>query len=95
MPQLFLQCCNHIDQSRTLSTPPKNLHKRGSSQPHPQSTYVHKAVWDSDAVRLFLELVVKELESDYKGCVHTMTMHGYRAVSKAFQECTGRFQEVK
>ncbi|KAI8015659.1 L10-interacting MYB domain-containing protein [Camellia lanceoleosa] len=54
-----------------------------------------KVVWDSNAVRLFLELVVKELESGYKGCVHIMTMHGYRAVSKVFQERTSRFHEVK
>lgn len=42
-----------------------------------------------------MELVVKELESSYKRCVHTMTMHDYQAVSKAFQERTGRFHEVK
>ncbi|GMP48768.1 hypothetical protein CsSME_00016009 [Camellia sinensis var. sinensis] len=62
--------------------------------PHIVSTYVHKAVWDSDAVRLFLELVVKELEASYKGSFYTMTMHGYRAVSKAFQEHMNKFHEI-
>ncbi|CAL5330452.1 unnamed protein product [Camellia sinensis] len=78
-----------------MSTPSKYLRKQGNIQPHPHSAYVHKAVWDSDAVRLFLELVVKELESGYKGCVHTMTMHSYKAVSKTFQERTDRFHDVK
>ncbi|KAI7983463.1 L10-interacting MYB domain-containing protein [Camellia lanceoleosa] len=92
-----------MDQSRTLSTPSKNLCKRGTShhqpqrqtQPDPQSSFIHKAVWGSDVVWLFLELVVKELEVGYKGSFHTMAMHGYRVVSKAFQECTNRFHKVK
>ncbi|GMP55067.1 hypothetical protein CsSME_00020004 [Camellia sinensis var. sinensis] len=37
--------------------------------PHAMSANVHKVVWDSDAVRLFLNLVVKELESSYKGSI--------------------------
>ncbi|KAI8029593.1 hypothetical protein LOK49_LG01G03922 [Camellia lanceoleosa] len=60
----------------------------------PQSAYVHKAIWDSNAVQIFLQLVVKELEASYKGSFHIMTMHGYRAVSKAFQECSNRFHEI-
>ncbi|KAI7996998.1 Chloride channel protein CLC-f [Camellia lanceoleosa] len=44
-----------MDHSRTQSTPSKNLRKRGSSQPQPQTqqepqfAYVHKAVWNSNA----------------------------------------------
>lgn len=45
---------------------------------------MHKAVWESDIVRLFLEFVVKELETSFKGSFHNMTMHDYRVVCKGF-----------
>ncbi|KAI8011054.1 hypothetical protein LOK49_LG06G03384 [Camellia lanceoleosa] len=44
---------------------------------------------------MFLQLVIKELDSGFKGNFHTMTMHGYRAVAKAFKERTHKVHDVK
>ncbi|CAL5327452.1 unnamed protein product [Camellia sinensis] len=44
---------------------------------------------------MFLQLVIKELDSGFKGSFHTMTMHGYRAIAKAFEERTHKVHEVK
>ncbi|XP_028112867.1 L10-interacting MYB domain-containing protein-like [Camellia sinensis] len=84
-----------MEQSQPQSTPSKNLLKRGSKQTQPQSANLHKAAWDSDTVRIFLQLVIKELDSGFKGSFHAMTMHGYRAVCKAFQELTNKVHDVK
>ncbi|XP_028077258.1 L10-interacting MYB domain-containing protein-like [Camellia sinensis] len=84
-----------MEQSQTQSTPSKALRKRGSKQTQQQSTNVHKASWDSDTVRIFLELVIKELDVGFKGSFHTMTMHGYRAISKGFLERTNKVHDVK
>ncbi|GMP25314.1 hypothetical protein CsSME_00002248 [Camellia sinensis var. sinensis] len=84
-----------MEQSQTQSTPSKALRKRGSKQTHQQSTNVHKASWDSDTVRIFLELVIKELDIGFKGSFHTMTMHGYRAISKGFLDRTNKVHDVK
>ncbi|KAI7998600.1 hypothetical protein LOK49_LG10G00107 [Camellia lanceoleosa] len=80
-----------MGQSQTQSTPSKTLHKRGSKQTQQQSVNVHEAAWDSDTVRIFLELVIKELDIGFKRSFHTMTMHGYRAVCKGFQERTNKW----
>ncbi|CAL5406952.1 unnamed protein product [Camellia sinensis] len=84
-----------MEQSQTQSTPSKALRKRGSKQTQQQSTNVHKASWDSDTVRIFLELVIKELDVGFKGSFHTMTMHGYRAISKGFLDRTNKVHDVK
>ncbi|XP_028051272.1 uncharacterized protein LOC114255931 [Camellia sinensis] len=84
-----------MEQSQTQSTPSKALRKRGSKPTQQQSTNVHKASWDSDTVRIFLELVIKELDVGFKGSFHTMTMHGYRAVSKGFLDRTNKVHDVK
>ncbi|CAL5357786.1 unnamed protein product [Camellia sinensis] len=84
-----------MEQSQTQLTPSKTLHKRRSKQAQQQSANVHKAAWDSDTVRIFLELVIKELDASFKGSFHTMTMHGYRAVCKGFQERTNKVHDVK
>ncbi|XP_028127281.1 uncharacterized protein LOC114323801 [Camellia sinensis] len=84
-----------MEQSQTQSMPSKALRKRGSKQTQQQSTNVHKASWDSDTVRIFLELVIKELDVGFKGSFHTMTMHGYRAISKGFLDRTNKVHDVK
>ncbi|CAL5363182.1 unnamed protein product [Camellia sinensis] len=84
-----------MEQSQSPSTPSRHLRKRGGKQSQPQSRLAHKANWDSDTVRMFLQLVIKELDSGFKGSFHTMTMHGYRAIAKAFEERTHKVHEVK
>ncbi|CAL5354842.1 unnamed protein product [Camellia sinensis] len=84
-----------MEQSQIQLTPSKTLCKRGTKQALQQSANVHKASWDSDTVRIFLELVIKELDAGFKGSFHTMTMHGYRAVCKGFQEHTNKVHDVK
>ncbi|CAL5435435.1 unnamed protein product [Camellia sinensis] len=86
---------SQIKHSQTQSTSSKNLRKQGSKQTQPQSANVHKAALDSDTVRIFLELVIKELESGFKDSFHTMTMHKYRAICKAFQKRTNKVHDVK
>ncbi|CAL5420293.1 unnamed protein product [Camellia sinensis] len=44
---------------------------------------------------MFLQLAIKELDNGFKGSFHTMTMHGYRAVAKAFEERTHKVHDVK
>ncbi|CAL5391448.1 unnamed protein product [Camellia sinensis] len=87
--------CRQMEQSQMQSTPSKTLHKRGSKQTQQQSANVHKATWDSNTVWIFLQLVIKELDSGFKGSFHTMTMHGYRVICKAFQECTNKVHDIK
>ncbi|KAI7985047.1 L10-interacting MYB domain-containing protein [Camellia lanceoleosa] len=84
-----------MEHSQSPSTPSRHLRKRGGKQSQPQSRLAHKANWDSDTVRMFLQLVIKELDSGFKGSFHTMTMHGYRAIAKAFEERTHKVHEVK
>ncbi|GMP77601.1 hypothetical protein CsSME_00033825 [Camellia sinensis var. sinensis] len=84
-----------MEQSQTQSMPSKSLRKRGSKQTQQQSANVHKASWDSDTVRIFLELVIKELDVGFKGSFHTMTMHVYRAISKGFLDHTNKVHDVK
>ncbi|CAL5416549.1 unnamed protein product [Camellia sinensis] len=84
-----------MEQSQTQSMPSKSLRKRGSKQTQQQSANVHKASWDSDTVRIFLELVIKELDVGFKGSFHTMTMHVYRAISKGFLDRTNKVHDVK
>ncbi|KAI8028148.1 L10-interacting MYB domain-containing protein [Camellia lanceoleosa] len=84
-----------MEHSQSQSTPSKHLRKRGGKQSQPQFANVHKANWDSDTVRMFLQLVIKELDLGFKGNFHTMTMHGYRAVAKAFKERTHKVHNVK
>ncbi|CAL5387062.1 unnamed protein product [Camellia sinensis] len=91
----FPQTTRQMEQFQTQSTPSKTLRKRGSKQTQQQSVNVHKAPWDSNTVRIFLQLVIKELDSGFKGSFHTMAMHGYRAICKAFQECTNKAHDVK
>ncbi|GMP64273.1 hypothetical protein CsSME_00025627 [Camellia sinensis var. sinensis] len=93
--QLLLHCSTAMEQSQSPSTPSRHLRKRGGKQSQPQSRLAHKANWDSDTVRMFLQLVIKELDSGFKGSFHTMTMHGYRAIAKAFEERTHKVHEVK
>ncbi|KAI8006990.1 L10-interacting MYB domain-containing protein [Camellia lanceoleosa] len=84
-----------MEHSQSPSTPSRHLHKRGGKQSQPQSRLAHKANWDSNMVRMFMQLVIKELDSGFKGSFHTMTMHGYRAIAKAFEERTHKVHEVK
>ncbi|GMQ02313.1 hypothetical protein CsSME_00048605 [Camellia sinensis var. sinensis] len=84
-----------MEHSQSPSTPSRHLCKRGGKQSQPQSRLAHKATWDSDTVRMFLQLVIKELDSGFKGSFHTMTMHRYRAIAKAFEERTHKVHEVK
>ncbi|KAI8007300.1 L10-interacting MYB domain-containing protein [Camellia lanceoleosa] len=84
-----------MEHSQSPSTPSRHLRKRGGKQSQPQSRLAHKANWDSGTVRMFLQLVVKELDSGFKGSFHTITMHGYRAIAKAFEERTHKVHEVK
>ncbi|KAI8003545.1 L10-interacting MYB domain-containing protein [Camellia lanceoleosa] len=84
-----------MEHSQSPSTPSRHLRKRGGKQSQPQSRLAHKANWDSDTVRMFLQLVIKELDSGFKDSFHTMTMHGYRAIAKAFEERTHKVHEVK
>ncbi|KAI8015288.1 L10-interacting MYB domain-containing protein [Camellia lanceoleosa] len=84
-----------MEQSQTQSTPSKSLHSLGSKCRRKEIHSVHKASWDSDTVRIFLELVIKELDAGFKGSFHTMTMHGYRAISKGFQNRTNKVHDVK
>ncbi|CAL5393820.1 unnamed protein product [Camellia sinensis] len=84
-----------MEQSQTQSTPSKSLRKHNTKQTQQQSANVHKAAWDSDTVRIFLELVIKELDVGFKGSFHTMTMHGYRAISKGFVDHTNKLHDVK
>ncbi|KAI7980184.1 L10-interacting MYB domain-containing protein [Camellia lanceoleosa] len=84
-----------MEHSQSPSTPSRHLRKRSGKQSQPQSRLAQKANWDSDTVRMFLQLVIKELDSGFKGSFHTMTMHGYRAIAKAFEECTHKVHEVK
>ncbi|KAI7998445.1 L10-interacting MYB domain-containing protein [Camellia lanceoleosa] len=92
---IVIEHCTQMEQSQTQSTPSKALHKRGSKQTQQQSANVHKASWDSDTVRIFLELVIKELDVGFKGSFHTMTMHGYQAISKGFLDRTNKVHDVK
>ncbi|KAI8009283.1 hypothetical protein LOK49_LG06G03449 [Camellia lanceoleosa] len=84
-----------MEHSQSQSTPSKHLCKHGGKQSQQQSANVHKANWDSDTVHMFLQLVIKELDSGFKGSFHTMTMHRYRAVTKAFEERTHKVHDVK
>ncbi|XP_028124497.1 L10-interacting MYB domain-containing protein-like [Camellia sinensis] len=84
-----------MEHSQSQSTPSKHMLKRGGKQSQQQSANVHKANWDFDTVHMFLQLVIKELDSGFKGSFHTMTMHGYRAVAKAFEERTHKVHDVK
>ncbi|CAL5439192.1 unnamed protein product [Camellia sinensis] len=84
-----------MEHSQSPSTPSRHLRKRGGKHSQPQSRLAHKANWDSGTVRMFLQLVIKELDSGFKGSFHTMTMHGYRAIAKAFEERTHKVHEVK
>ncbi|KAI8022846.1 L10-interacting MYB domain-containing protein [Camellia lanceoleosa] len=84
-----------MEYSQSQSTPSKHLRKRGGKQSQSQSANVHKANWDSDTVHMFLQLVIKELDNGFKGSFHTMTMHGYKTVAKAFEERTHKVHDVK
>ncbi|KAF5952560.1 hypothetical protein HYC85_010504 [Camellia sinensis] len=54
----------------------------------------HKATWDGESTRIFLELVVKEIEAGNRPHM-SITPNGYRSLSKTFEVATGRLHSLK
>ncbi|KAF5951122.1 hypothetical protein HYC85_009066 [Camellia sinensis] len=54
----------------------------------------HKATWDGESTRIFLELVIKEIETGNRPHM-SITPNGYRSLSKTFEAATGRLHSLK
>ncbi|GMQ01525.1 hypothetical protein CsSME_00048134 [Camellia sinensis var. sinensis] len=54
----------------------------------------HKATWDGESTRIFLELVVKEIEAGNRPHM-SITPNGYHSLSKTFEAATGRLHSLK
>ncbi|CAL5348808.1 unnamed protein product [Camellia sinensis] len=70
------------------STPRTPSGKGKRQQPY------HKATWDGESTRIFLELVVKEIEAGNRPHM-SITPNGYRSLSKTFEVATGRLHSLK
>ncbi|GMP90814.1 hypothetical protein CsSME_00041782 [Camellia sinensis var. sinensis] len=73
-----------------------------SHQPAPRTPFgkgkrqqpYHKATWDGELTRIFLELVVKEIDARNRSHM-SIIPDGYRSLSKTFEAATGRLHSLK
>ncbi|KAI8030794.1 L10-interacting MYB domain-containing protein [Camellia lanceoleosa] len=79
--------------SRSLMASHRSTPRTPSAKGKHQQPY-HKATWDRESTQIFLQLVVKEIETGNRPHM-SITPNGYRSLSKTFEVATGRLYSLK
>ncbi|KAI8005865.1 L10-interacting MYB domain-containing protein [Camellia lanceoleosa] len=72
----------------TRTSPRTPSKTKGTGAVLTQQQPVHKCTWDSDKTKLFLQLVIAEIEDDNRQLCY-MSMSGYKKLAKKFLDRTG------